>query len=46
MSSKSKSDYGKFELTAGNFYGDVEKDKGKFSRTKVQGSCNILLCNN
>ncbi|XP_003388074.1 PREDICTED: calreticulin-like [Amphimedon queenslandica] len=26
--SKHKSDYGKFELTAGKFYGDAEKDKG------------------
>lgn len=29
MESKHKSDYGKFVLTAGKFYGDVEKDKGK-----------------
>ncbi|MEE6517875.1 hypothetical protein FKM82_028418 [Ascaphus truei] len=26
--SKSKSDYGKFQLSAGTFYGDPEKDKG------------------
>ena len=31
-SSKHKSDYGKFELTAGKFYGDAEKDKGKESK--------------
>ena len=24
-----KSDYGKFKLTAGDFYGDAEKDKGE-----------------
>lgn len=29
MESKHKSDYGKFVLTAGKFYGDVEKDKGE-----------------
>lgn len=29
VESKHKSDYGKFVLTAGKFYGDVEKDKGK-----------------
>ena len=28
MQSKFKSDYGKFEWTAGKFYGDAEKDKG------------------
>ena len=26
--SEHKSDYGKFEWTAGKFYGDAEKDKG------------------
>lgn len=29
VESKHKSDYGKFVLTAGKFYGDVEKDKGE-----------------
>lgn len=29
VESKHKSDYGKFKLTAGKFYGDAEKDKGK-----------------
>lgn len=29
MNSKHKSDYGEWKLTAGNFYGDAEKDKGK-----------------
>uniref|UniRef100_A0A3B4AN36 Calreticulin n=1 Tax=Periophthalmus magnuspinnatus TaxID=409849 RepID=A0A3B4AN36_9GOBI len=28
VDSKHKSDYGEFKLTAGNFYGDAEKDKG------------------
>jgi calreticulin len=28
VESKHQSDYGKFKLTAGNFYGDAEKDKG------------------
>ncbi|XP_059494553.1 calreticulin-like [Stegostoma tigrinum] len=28
IESKYKSDYGKFKLTAGKFYGDLEKDKG------------------
>ena len=28
VQSKKKSDYGKFKLTAGEFYGDAEKDKG------------------
>ena len=29
VQSKHKSDYGKFEWTAGKFYGDAEKDKGE-----------------
>lgn len=29
VNSEHKSDYGEFKLTAGNFYGDAEKDKGK-----------------
>ncbi len=29
LNSKHKSDYGEWKLTAGNFYGDAEKDKGK-----------------
>uniref|UniRef100_A0A8C2DL26 Calreticulin n=1 Tax=Cyprinus carpio TaxID=7962 RepID=A0A8C2DL26_CYPCA len=28
LNSEHKSDYGQFKLTAGNFYGDAEKDKG------------------
>uniref|UniRef100_A0A671LM68 Calreticulin n=1 Tax=Sinocyclocheilus anshuiensis TaxID=1608454 RepID=A0A671LM68_9TELE len=28
VNSEHKSDYGQFKLTAGNFYGDAEKDKG------------------
>lgn len=32
MNSEHKSDYGQFKLTAGNFYGDAEKDKGKSLR--------------
>uniref|UniRef100_A0A3Q3ELW5 Calreticulin n=1 Tax=Labrus bergylta TaxID=56723 RepID=A0A3Q3ELW5_9LABR len=28
IESKHKSDYGRFDLTAGKFYGDAEKDKG------------------
>lgn len=31
LPSKHKSDYGEFKLTAGNFYGDAEKDKGLYS---------------
>lgn len=27
VNSEHKSDYGQFKLTAGNFYGDAEKDK-------------------
>lgn len=30
VESKHKSDYGKFVLTAGRFYGDAEKDKGEW----------------
>lgn len=29
LTSKHKSDYGKFEWTSGKFYGDVDKDKGQ-----------------
>ena len=29
VQSKQKSDYGSFDWTAGKFYGDAEKDKGK-----------------
>lgn len=29
IESKHKSDFGKFVLSAGKFYGDLEKDKGK-----------------
>ena len=31
VTSKHKSDYGKFEWTSGKFYGDVDKDKGQWS---------------
>lgn len=30
LDSKHKADYGEWKLTAGNFYGDAEKDKGQF----------------
>jgi calreticulin len=30
VESKHQPDYGKFQLTAGKFYGDKEKDKGKY----------------
>lgn len=30
VQSKAKSDYGKFSLSAGEFYGDSELDKGKW----------------
>ena len=33
MQSKKKSDYGKLKLTAGQFYGDADKDKGKGETT-------------
>lgn len=29
VNSEHKSDYGQFKLSAGSFYGDAEKDKGK-----------------
>lgn len=35
MNSKHKSDYGEWKLTAGNFYGDAEKDKGKPNITVI-----------
>ena len=31
--SKAKSDYGKLEISAGNFYGDAELDKGETQAT-------------
>lgn len=31
IESKHKSDYGKFKLTAGKFYGDSEENKGELS---------------
>ncbi len=33
--SKSKSDYGKFTITAGDFYGDAELDKGRCEWTST-----------
>lgn len=41
--SKHKSDYGKFVLTAGKFYGDEEKDKGKQEGADM--CCTITLYN-
>lgn len=34
MESNHKSDYGKFVLTAGKFYGDADKDKGEYCIVK------------
>lgn len=34
--SEHKSDYGQLKLTAGNFYGDAEKDKGKSKAAVMQ----------
>ena len=34
MKSTHKSDYGEFKWTAGEFYGDAEKDKGERKREK------------
>lgn len=39
MESKHKSDYGKFVLTAGKFYGDAEKDKGKLKGQAASTHC-------
>lgn len=36
VNSEHKSDYGQFKLTAGNFYGDAEKDKGKSKAPVMQ----------
>lgn len=35
MDSKHKSDYGEWKLTAGKFYGDAEKDKGKLVNVEI-----------
>lgn len=35
VESKHKSDYGRFVLTAGKFYGDAEKDKGEWKGETV-----------
>ena len=40
VDSTHKSDYGEFKLTAGEFYGDAEKDKGSLAQCSV---C-ILKC--
>jgi hypothetical protein len=37
VDSKAKSDYGKFTLSAGDFYGDAELDKGKSLITILRG---------
>ena len=39
VQSKHKSDYGEWKLTAGDFYGDAEKDKGE-----QRGKCVRLSC--
>lgn len=36
VNSEHKSDYGELKLTAGNFYGDAEKDKGENSAEKMR----------
>lgn len=42
--SKHKSDYGKFVLSAGKFYGDAEKDKGEWKwATQRCGSCLVNI---
>lgn len=28
-------DYGKFQLTTGKFYGDIEKDKGHYKNPEI-----------
>lgn len=35
VDSKHKSDYGEWKLTAGKFYGDAEKDKGKLVNVEI-----------
>lgn len=35
VESKSKPDYGKWQLSAGKFWGDPEKDKGKLHMTII-----------
>lgn len=43
VESKHKTDYGKFVLTAGKFYGDVEKDKGKLG-VEIPSELGANLC--
>lgn len=46
MESKHKSDYGKFVLSAGKFYGDAEKDKGEWEKnTQWCGACLVNVTN-
>lgn len=42
VNSEHKSDYGQFKLTAGDFYGDAEKDKGKSNHTFVKVNARVL----
>lgn len=47
MNSKHKSDYGEWKLTAGNFYGDAEKDKGKvliFLIPHINQESDLIIC--
>ena len=39
VESKHKTDYGKFVLTAGKFYGDAEKDKGEWKGIHLLWIC-------
>lgn len=41
VESKHKSDYGKFVLSAGKFYGDAEKDKGECCFVYVMLQINV-----
>ena len=44
VQSQHKSDYGEFAWTAGNFYGDAEKDKGMCVRLHVCMSVTLSQC--
>lgn len=47
MQSAHKSDLGKFVLTAGKFYGDAEKDKGKYYNLMLHnGNCEYVCAVN
>lgn len=43
MESKHKSDYGKFVLSAGKFYGDAEKDKGVCGGGEAHSDVELVL---